>query len=202
MRYLLLLAILATPVTLHGQERTRDETPVMAAAVRYMQRFYGIGVPGFERPPEHRQFLFHLDASIYVIERPEGRANGFSVVRVPRKAATQDPVLLGQLADAVSLDTLSIERAPMICLPFMVRRQGKGDDSYQACRFTRTDGVLGASLPIISGDTATVEIWSWVNSSRPKYHEHIREELWVVTLVRDAGVWRAVRHARGNSIVA
>jgi hypothetical protein len=187
-------------VTLAGQERAYDETPIMAAAVKYMQRFYGGDVPGFEVPPEHRRTDFRLAAATYDIEPvqywPGDR--GLPRARIPKKSATQNTALLRQLATAVALDTVTAERAVMVCLPFMVPRSGRGSNTYTACRFTQTHGVLGASLPVISGDTAKVEIWAWVNSVHPRYPEHIREELWAVTLVREEGVWRVVRHTHGN----
>jgi hypothetical protein len=200
---LLLLASLATPVALYGQEREYIEVPIMAPAVKYMQRFFGEGLPGNSpTPPEHVRTDFRLASAIYLIEPIETHlldGHEFPRQRAPRKSATQDRKLLGQLAAVVGLDTLDVERAERDCQPHDVPRSIGGSDTYTVCRFTQTEAVFGASLPVISGDTAKVEVWCWVNYSRKHAPEAILEELWEVTLVREAGVWRAVSHRYANA---
>ena len=200
---LLLLAALATPVTLYGQEREYSEVPIMAPAVEYMQRFYGEGVPGNRpTPPEYVRTDFRLASATYLIEPIETRlldGRAVSRQRAPRKSATQDLMLLGQLAAAVGLDTVAVERAERSCQPYDVPRSIGGSDTFTICRFTQTEGVLGASLPLITGDTAKVEIWVWVNYPQKHTPEAILEELWEVTLVRESGAWRAVSHRYANA---
>jgi hypothetical protein len=202
-RLLLLLAALATPVTLHGQEREYSEVPIMAAAVKYMQRFYGEGVPGdMPNPPEYVRTDFRLDAATYLIEPIKSRlldGRVVSIQRAPRKSDTQDLGLLGQLAAAVGLDTMSVERAAKDCRPYAFPRNDGLTDTHTVCRFSQTDGVLGASLPVISGDTAKVEVWVWVNFPQRHGPEAILDELWEITLVREGSVWRAVSRRYANA---
>ena len=201
--FLLLLAALAVPVTVYGQEREYGEVPIMATAVKYMQRFYGEGVSGNRPiPAEYVRTDFRLASAIYLIEPIEIRlldGRPVSRQRAPRKSATQDRMLLGQLAAAAGLDTVAVERAERDCQPYDVPRSIGGSDSVTICRFTRTEGVLGASLPVISGDTAKVEVWVWVNYPQRHTPEAILEQLWEITLVREAGVWRAVSHRYANA---
>jgi len=204
MRHLLLLFVaLATPVTLYGQEREYTEVPIMAAAVKYMQRFHGEGLPPYApTPPEHQRKNLRLDVATYVIEPIRTRVidgRELGIQRLPRKSPAQDPMLLGQLSATVGLDTIALERAERECVPYDAPRKDGLTDRYTACRFRQIDGVLGVSLPVITGDTAKVEVWSWVNLRRSNAPETVDEEVWEVTLVRQAGAWRAVSHKFANA---
>ena len=146
---LLLLAAVATPVGLHGQDREYSEVPIMAAAVKYMQQFYGERLPG--EPPTPQKYVrttFRLASATYLIEPIETRlidGRQLSRQRVPRKATPQDPLLLHQLAAAVSLDTVTVERAVRICAPFEVPSTIGRTATFTNCRFTQSDGVFGLS---------------------------------------------------------
>jgi hypothetical protein len=206
MRHLLLLAALATPVVLYGQEREYTEVPIMAAAVKYMQRFYEEGIGRSSPiPPEYRRTDFRLDAATYLIEPIQTRmidGRELGIQRVPRKSTTEDPVLVAHLAAAVSLDTVSVEHASKECRPYTVPGPYGATQTYRACRFSQFEGVLGMSLPVMSGDTAKVEVWAWVNYPQQHAPEAILDQLWEITIVRERGVWRAVTHRYANAWIS
>ena len=186
-----------------AQERAHDEVAIMAPAVKYMQRFYGVGTPEHEIPLEYRRTDFRIASETYVIE-PIGThmANGYEFPRQrsPRKSATQDLTLLGRLAASVGLDTIGVEQAEKDCRPYQVQSREGRTASYTACRFAKFEGLFGVSLPVVTGDTAKVEVWVWVNyPGRSNSPEAILEELWEMTLVRDAGVWHVVSRRYANA---
>jgi hypothetical protein len=204
MRNLVLLAALLTPVVVHGQQRAYNETAIMAPAVKYMQRFYGDGPPGYPpTPAEYRRTDFRLAAGTFDVDHPERRAGANAVprARVPHKSVAQEPGLVRALAMSVSLDTVEVERASKECVPYSISPNNGPTVTSTACRFKQFDGVLGVSRPVVSGDTAKVEIWAWVNYPQKHSPERIIEELWEVTLGRDGGNWRVLSHTRARNWV-
>jgi hypothetical protein len=201
--YLLLLVVIATPARLYAQEREYSEVPIMAAAVKYMQRFLTEGIGRSQPiPPEYRRTDFRIDGATYLIEPIRTRVidgRELGIQRTPTKSPTQDAVLVAQLSAAVSLDTTSVERAAKECRPYTARGAYGLTETYRACRFSQFEGVLGVSLPVISGDTARVEVWVWVNYPQQHAPESILDEVWEITLVRKAGEWRAVSHKYANA---
>src|SRR5688572_20301088 len=118
MRRLLLLAALATPVTLRGQERSSDEVLIMAAAVKYIQRMYAEGTPVTGPvPPEYRLTDFRLASDLHHYGMRPG-IDPFPPSATLRKGPVQDAALVARLGAAVSLDTVALDRAEKACTPF------------------------------------------------------------------------------------
>jgi hypothetical protein len=192
------LVFLVAPAALRAQERAYDPAPLMAAAieaaltppvsaaeVRETARTLGVAVP---EGALDRKYQYKVSRMVYSMTRPDRRDSPgtFSTVR---RQATENATLASDIAMRVGLPTTAdAETEEKACsqIPDPEGRTG----GYTVCRYAQTDGVVAASMPVVSGDTARVDVMMW--SNHPRTTRGINIGLIEVTLLRRNNVWTVV----------
>jgi hypothetical protein len=198
----LILVLLLIPATPSAQDTAYDPAALMAQAIDHaiksadstairMRRIRDLGYP-LPIPAhllEKEKYTFKLSTRIMPLpQRPARRDR--ATIPPPPPAPTENPALTSTIATRLGIATTDPMTEPKACseVPYPPERGIPG--TYPICRYSQTDRIVALSMPVVSGDTARLELWETMNA--PRLDDDTVTIISEVTLVGAGSAWRVV----------
>jgi hypothetical protein len=199
-RRLMVVVLLAPAAALYAQDPIYDPATLMARAIDHLiksvdstavrmrkMRDQGLPFPIPQHLLEKEKYTFKLSNKIYPVRHPYRRwdwTNGRF-----KDEVTENPALTSAIATRLGIATTDPLTEQKTCSqkPYPPERGIPG--TFRVCVYAHTDRVVGVSLPVVSRDTARVEVIEHLNS----FGNYVIVTIfWEVRLVRAGSVWEAV----------